>query len=129
MMLICMCCVFNSAFANIMADKNVTIKSENISVKEALNTIKKQTGINIMYEDATLNNVPLKLTLEKVPLEQALSVICSQAGMRYELVENNYVLILPIDRNAKRKTITGIVRDELGEPVVGASVRKMQETN
>lgn len=122
MMLICMCCVFNSAFANIMADKNVTIKSENISVKEALNTIKKQTGINIMYEDATLNNVPLKLTLEKVPLEQALSVICSQAGMRYELVENNYVLILPIDRNAKRKTITGIVRDELGEPVVGASV-------
>ena len=59
-------------------------------------------------------------------------------------------LILPIDRNAKRKTITGIVRDELGEPVVGASVvvkgttfgtiadmdgqfmlsfRKMQETN
>ena len=122
MMLICMCCVLNSAFANIMADKNVTIKSENISVKEALNTIKKQTGINIMYEDATLNNVPLKLTLEKVPLEQALSVICSQAGMRYELVENNYVLILPIDRNAKRKTITGIVRDELGEPVVGASV-------
>ncbi len=122
MMLVCMCCVFNSALANIMADKNVTIKSENISVKEALNTIKKQTGINIMYEDATLNNVPLKLTLEKVPLEQALSVICSQAGMRYELVENNYVLILPIDRNAKRKTITGIVRDELGEPVVGASV-------
>ena len=31
-----MCCVLNSAFANIMADKNVTIKSENISVKEAL---------------------------------------------------------------------------------------------
>lgn len=121
-MLLCMCCVFNSAIAGIMADKNVTIKSENISVKDALNAVKKQTGMNIMYEDATLNNVPLKLTLEKVSLEQALSVICSQAGMRYELVENNYVLILPIDRNSKRKTITGIVRDELGEPVVGASV-------
>lgn len=122
MMFACMCCVFNSVFANIMADKNVTIKSENISVKDALASVKKQTGMNIMYEDATLNNVPLKLTLEKVPLEQALSVICSQAGMRYELVENNYVLILPIDRTSKRKTITGIVRDELGEPVVGASV-------
>lgn len=122
MMFACMCCVFNSVFANIMADKNVTIKSENISVKDALASVKRQTGMNIMYEDATLNNVPLKLTLEKVPLEQALSVICSQAGMRYELVENNYVLILPIDRTSKRKTITGIVRDELGEPVVGASV-------
>ena len=37
-------------------------------------------------------------------------------------VYKRQVLILPIDRNAKRKTITGIVRDELGEPVVGASV-------
>lgn len=122
MMLVCVCCVFNSLFANILADKTVTIKSETISVKEALNLIKKQTGTNIMYEDATLNNVPLKLKLEKVSLEQALSVICSQAGMRYELVENNYVLILPIDRTSKRKTITGMIRDEQGEPVIGASV-------
>lgn len=122
MLLVCVCCVFNSLFANILADKTVTIKSETISVKEALNVVKKQTGINIMYEDATLNNVPLKLKLEKVSLEQALSVICSQAGMRYELVENNYVLILPIDRTSKRKTITGLIRDEQGEPVIGASV-------
>lgn len=122
MMLLCMCCIFSSAFAGITADKTVTIKSENISVKDALNAVRKQTGMNIVYEDATLNNVPLKLKLEKVPFEQALSVICSQAGMRYELVENNYVLILPIDRNSKRKTITGVVRDELGEPIVGASV-------
>ncbi len=111
-MLMCIFCTFNAVFANVSADKTVTIKSENISVKEALNMVKKQTGINIMYEDATLNNVPLKLTLNKEPLEQALSVICSQAGMRYELVENNYVLILPIDRNAKRRTITGVIKDD-----------------
>lgn len=77
-MLMCIFCTFNAVFANVSADKTVTIKSENISVKEALNMVKKQTGINIMYEDATLNNVPLKLTLNKEPLEQALSVICSQ---------------------------------------------------
>ena len=49
-------------------------------------------------------------------------MICSQAGMRYELVENNYVLILPIDRNAKRRTITGVIKDDTGEPVIGASI-------
>ena len=42
--------------------------------------------------------------------------------MRYELVENNYVLILPIDRNAKRRTITGVIKDDTGEPVIGASI-------
>ena len=55
-MLMCIFCTFNAVFANVSADKTVTIKSENISVKEALNMVKKQTGINIMYEDATLNN-------------------------------------------------------------------------
>lgn len=49
-MLMCIFCTFNAVFANVSADKTVTIKSENISVKEALNMVKKQTGINIMYE-------------------------------------------------------------------------------
>lgn len=65
-MLMCIFCTFNAMFANVLADKTVTIKSENISVKEALNMVKKQTGIHIMYEDATLNNVPLKLTLPQI---------------------------------------------------------------
>lgn len=120
--LLCMLCVFSTVSANVLAEKTVTIKRDNISVKEALNMVKKQTGINIMYEDATLNNVPMKLAIEKAPLEQALSVICSKAGMRYELVENNYVLILPMDRARNRRTITGTVRDELGDPIIGASV-------
>lgn len=111
-----------TAIASTNADKVVTIKKENISVKDALNLIKKQTGINVMYEDATLNNVPLKLSLEKVSLENALSVICSQAGMRYEMLEKNYVLITPIKRGTKRKTITGVVKDDVGGPVSGASV-------
>lgn len=120
--LLCMLCVFSTVSANVLAEKTVTIKRDNISVKEALNMVKKQTGVNIMYEDATLNNVPMKLAIEKAPLEQALSVICSKAGMRYELVENDYVLILPMDRARNRRTITGTVRDELGDPVIGASV-------
>ena len=48
-MLMCMFCTFNAMFANVLADKTVTIKSENISVKEALNMVKKQTGIHSAY--------------------------------------------------------------------------------
>ena len=40
-MLMCIFCTFNAMFANVLADKTVTIKSENISVKEALNMVKK----------------------------------------------------------------------------------------
>lgn len=113
---------FNSVFVSNITEKTVTIKSEKISVKEALKLVKKQTGVDIIYDDATLKNVNLRLSLEKVPLEKALSVICTQAGVRYEIVENNCVLILPANHNSKNKTITGIVKDELGEPIIGASV-------
>ena len=40
-MLMCIFCTFNAVFANVSADKTVTIKSENISVKEALNMVQK----------------------------------------------------------------------------------------
>lgn len=113
---------FNSVFVSNITEKTVTIKSEKISVKEALKLVKKQTGVDIIYDNATLKNVNLRLSLEKVPLEKALSVICTQAGVRYEIVENNCVLILPANHNSKNKTITGIVKDELGEPIIGASV-------
>ncbi len=75
-----------------------------------------------MYEDATLNNVPLKLTLNKEPLEQALSVICSQAGMRYELVENNYVLYYRLTEMPSAEQLPGVIKDDMGEPVIGASI-------
>lgn len=122
LLLAIMLCMVVPAHANPPTDKTVTIKNENISVKEALNMVKRQTGVYIMYEDATLNNVPLKLTLDHEPLEQALAIICSQAGMRYEPIEDNYILILPIDRNVRRRTITGTIKDESGEPVIGASI-------
>ena len=41
-MLMCIFCTFNAVFANVSADKTVTIKSENISVKEALNWSKSK---------------------------------------------------------------------------------------
>ena len=64
-MLMCIFCTFNAVFANVSADKTVTIKSENISVKEALNMVKKQTGINIMYEDATLNKCTFETNIKQ----------------------------------------------------------------
>ena len=46
-MLMCIFCTFNAVFANVSADKTVTIKSENISVKEALNMVKCTFETNI----------------------------------------------------------------------------------
>ena len=74
-MLMCIFCTFNAVFANVSADKTVTIKRETISVKEALNMVKKQTGINIIYEEATVNNELLKLTLIIDTLKKALTEI------------------------------------------------------
>lgn len=44
-MLMCIFCTFNAVFANVSADKTVTIKSENISVKEALNMVKSKPAL------------------------------------------------------------------------------------
>lgn len=40
-MLMCIFCIFNVMFVNVLVDKIVIIKSENISVKEVFNMVKK----------------------------------------------------------------------------------------
>lgn len=42
--------------------------------------------------------------------------------MCYELVENNYVFILLIDRNVKCRIIIGVIKDDMGELVIGVFI-------
>ena len=44
-MLMCIFCTFNAVFANVSADKTVTIKSENISVKRPLTWSKSKPAL------------------------------------------------------------------------------------
>lgn len=104
---------------------HVTIVNSDISVREALDEVKKQVGGALMYQSDIINDkIRLNLNLKKVPLSKALNEICTPAGLQFEL-ENGYILIVKARERPKgtpKKKIKGVVIDEKGDPLMGVTV-------
>ena len=66
----------------------------NSSLRDILNFIGTQAGINIQY-DATYRDVPYTVTLDGVPLEEALQQILSVNGFFYKVLNQSTILIAP----------------------------------
>ena len=112
--------------ANVLDNaKLITIVNSDISVRDALDQVKKQSGVSLMYQSGIVDNKQhLNLNLRDVTLQQALDVICPAAELRYVLKED-YVLITKAKvkkQELPKQKITGIVTDEAGEPLIGAAV-------
>uniref|UniRef100_UPI002FD8EEEA SusC/RagA family TonB-linked outer membrane protein n=1 Tax=Bacteroides congonensis TaxID=1871006 RepID=UPI002FD8EEEA len=112
--------------ADILDDvKRVTIVNSDISVREALDQVKKQIGGALMYQSDIINDkIRLNLNLKNAPLNKALNAICTPAGLQYE-VENEYILIVKAKERPQgtpRKKVKGIVIDEKGEPLMGVTI-------
>lgn len=112
--------------ANVLDNaKLITIVNSDISVRDALEQVKKQSGVSLMYQSGIVDNKQhLNLNLRNVTLQQALDVICPAAELKYVLKED-YVLITKAKAKKQelpKQKITGIVTDEAGEPLIGAAV-------
>ena len=79
---------------------------------------------------------PIMLNRIAVPRVSGLRQLFNNEGVDYEITENNLILINPSPEQLKsaaqeknRKKITGVVRDQKGEPIIGANVFEKGTTN
>lgn len=105
--------------------KRVTLVNANIPIREALEQVKKQAGVSLMFQSDIIDeNIRLKLNLKNASLREALDAICTPSGLQYE-VKENYILIVKAKerpQSTSRKKITGTVIDETRVPLVGVTV-------
>jgi general secretion pathway protein D len=66
----------------------------NSSLRDILNFIGSSSGINIQY-DSTYRDVPYTVTLDGVPLEEALQQILSVNGFFYKVLNPSTILVAP----------------------------------
>ena len=118
---------------------NVSLNLQNEEVSQFIRQVEKQTKYTFVYR----NNVLLPTTkvtcvCKDWPLEKALAHVFSSLGIQYSFNNNTIVLVKGKVENAERKgtkstegknadttdkkKLWGIVRDESGEPIIGASV-------
>lgn len=103
----------------------ITIRNNHISIENALASVRHQTGVIVFYENKSIDkHLRIELNLSDATLDTALNEICSKAGLQYER-KDHYVLVTRSRQhgtNNPEGRITGLVIDDNGEPMPGATV-------
>lgn len=118
-LLMAVCCTF-SAWALPSQEKTVTLKLHNVSIETVLDAVKKQTGVNMLYNSQMFKGVqPVSVNVKNQQWELTLKLVLNPRGFDY-VMKNGIVVIRKMQKEKHR--IKGLVVDAIGEPIPGASV-------
>lgn len=102
----------------------VSINAQSINLQDAISQIEKQTNYLFVYSPSEVSlNKKVTLNLKDKSVEEALSAVFENTNISYR-IEGNSVLLMKQDpvQQSSRKKITGTIVDEMGEPLIGATI-------
>ena len=106
--------------------QNVQMKLGKVSVKQAIATLKDKSGYSFVYEmnDLDLNK---KVDVNATTLSESIQQILNGQQVNYE-IKGNTVIVKHQGATKDQKenathTVSGIVKDENGLPIIGATVK------
>lgn len=105
-------------------NSKISIIKKNITLREALMSVREQTKMSVSYNDTQLPTRKLNLDIKDKSIEEALRIILKDTGFTYK-VKNNYIMIIPENaqnEKGKPRNISGVISDNGGEPLIGVTV-------
>jgi TonB-linked SusC/RagA family outer membrane protein len=114
--------------------QKVSLDFKNERVEKVLASIKSQTGMNLVFSDQLVDvNRKVTMQLKDVTLKEALTRLLSGINLTFEIRNNKIYFIekkAVSQPGSRKKRVTGVVKDVMGEPLIGANVvEKGRSTN
>ncbi|MDR1882275.1 MAG: SusC/RagA family TonB-linked outer membrane protein [Prevotella sp.] len=104
----------------------ITLNQKNITLEAVLNQIESQTDYLFVYDKSINKDRIVSVTETEQPLANVLKNLFGNTNISYFLEGSNIVLCTKKaesqDVTQQKRTITGTVADENGDPVIGASI-------
>lgn len=115
--------------------QDISLKINNVTVKEAMERVKKDTGYSFVFSSKDVNtNQRVTVSVNNATIEEVIKqILRGQEGLDYEIQGKKIVLrkeskVLSTLIQEK-KTVFGKVVDINGEPVIGATILEEGTTN
>ena len=105
--------------------QGLTIQLKNASVKQIIQEIRKKSDYSFVYSDLDIGSLPLKsVQLTNATVDEVLDICLKGSDLSYDITANTIVIQkaaqLPLSQ--KMRKITGMVIDDKGQPVAGATI-------
>lgn len=112
---------------------NVTLRKQRIKAADLIKEIKKQTGYSVLYSNQMLNdNRFLQVEFKDASLQEVMKTLLKDQDLSYDTKDQTLLITaLPSQGNsvatvmaakATQQPIRGVIVDETGKPLSGASV-------
>ncbi|MBR1400048.1 MAG: SusC/RagA family TonB-linked outer membrane protein [Prevotella sp.] len=110
------------ALAQSKQNDRVTLNLENVTVDQLFSQIKKQTGYNFIISGELAKSLPkVSAHMNDKPVREVLNQVLDHAGCTYDISGRTITVFRKLSENRDR-TVTGYVRDESGEPLIGVPI-------
>lgn len=123
LILICFCVQVS---ATGFAQQKINLNGESATIKSYLKQIEGQTPFRFVYSNNALSaNNKISLNIKDASLDEAMSSLLKNTGLKYIVKEQGLVVIYPTNEDANTQAdiiVSGKVSDKNGLPLPGVSV-------
>lgn len=100
--------------------QNITLKMRNITVKEAMDELKKKSGYSFVFSSSDVDTKKrISVSAQDESLGSVVDQILANQGLTYEISGKNIIIR---KASVKDNSIKGKLIDNNGEPIIGATV-------
>lgn len=108
--------------------QDITLKNRNITVKEAMEELKKASGYSFVFSSKDVNTgKKISLSAEKASIEEVVNqILQGQDNLTYEIRDKKIIVRKAVQNTAPAQAgkVKGQIVDINGEPVIGATVKE-----
>lgn len=125
---------FASAETVYSQEKNLSLHLKNVTLEEALAQIKQKGEYSLWYRNEEINlKKKVSLDIQNGSITRILDTLLEGENLGY-VIEDNHIVIFKTDGKGKAprqagRRITGVVKDNTGEPVIGCNIMEKGTSN
>ena len=113
--------------------QSIQLKLNNVTVKKAMTELKQKSGYSFVYETSDVDTNK-KVSVDAENAKDAIAQILKGQNVTYEIQGKNVVIQRKNANNSKanqgkKRTVKGTVKDNNGEPVIGATIMESGTKN
>ena len=105
--------------------QNITLIMNDVTVKKAMDELKKRSGYSFVFSSEDVDTKKkVSVSVDRQDIHKAVEQILTNQGVTYEISGKNIIIkrISPDVKQEKVRLLSGRVVDNLGEPIIGATI-------
>ena len=108
--------------------KTFTVSLKNVTLKEVISYVEKNSQYVFFFKPEVINqSTQISVSLKNATVKQLLDKVSEQANIVNEMKERQIVLkekkVSEQSVSQKKRLLQGLVKDEQGNPIIGASIQ------